>query len=197
MIEKLCNEEFQKLEMEYKSRMNEKLTSGNTFENFDDFENELGRKLFCEFKEKVYDFSKNKTETIIKIQIFEDKFTNLRKLSDFSNIFLGNYLENEYNKLFKSISENDCISLEKFNSTIDDIKKRYFLLSVNSSKKNQIWNDYQQKFKTLNIFLESKKPKLPERSTLSDYCWRGDESSSIYTRCMPKTTQHVQKKCSS
>ncbi|RNA33811.1 Guanylate-binding N-terminal domain containing [Brachionus plicatilis] len=120
LIEKLCYEEFQRLELEYKARMNEKLSNGNCIENFECYENDLSNNILSEFKEKVKEFSTNKTEPVIEFRIFEDKLKNLREISDFSKIFLEKYLENE--------------GIVKFHTKLPIQKLKFFITFVLSVK---------------------------------------------------------------
>lgn len=154
MIEKICNDEFQNLDTKYKNRMNEKLYSLNFIEDFESFENNLGYKLFGEFKEKVKDFCTNKSESIISLKLYEEKFKNSRETLDFRKKFLEKYLEKEWNSIKHECEKH---TMSQYESSVSNFETKYRNLEINEPEKSKCWNYfYLKNYQSIKTLVKNK-----------------------------------------
>ncbi|RNA20658.1 Guanylate-binding N-terminal domain containing [Brachionus plicatilis] len=146
LIEKFCNDEFQKLEAEYRAKMNEKLSSGNFIENFESCENDLSGKIFGEFKQK------------------------LKENLDFPKKFLEKYLANEWQLIRQKCNNGQCLTMTQINAPekskcwINYFEKNYE--NLKQSLKNKIDSEKIQREEEI---LRKKKDEYEKIRMRNDY----------------------------
>lgn len=181
MIEQFSTEEFEKLKIEYRKKMDDKLSNRNYCYSFEDFENDLSNKIFSNFKEKLKFYSTNNSEPIINWNLFEEKFKKFRDDLEYSKKIFENYLEKEWQKITQEFYGQQSFSLSQFESSVSLLKEEYSKFSKNSPVKNNCWNvHYDRNYESLKKFIlesEKKKKIQPTYQNVSSPCYHNFFSS--------------------